>query len=45
MANRGRYSSELREREVRLVAEQAIEHASQWEAIVSVASEIGCAPG
>lgn len=39
-----RYSPELRERAVRMVFEHAGEHGSQWEAIVSVASKIGCSP-
>lgn len=42
MANRGRYSQELRERAVRLVAEQENQHGSQWETITSVAEKIGC---
>lgn len=37
-----RYSPEVRERAVRLVLEQQREHESQWAAIVSVASKIGC---
>jgi transposase-like protein len=36
------YSSEMRERAVRMVFEQAREHASQWAAIVSIAAKIGC---
>jgi transposase-like protein len=45
MANRGRYSQELRERAVRLVAEQENQHGSQWEPITSVAEKIGCSAG
>lgn len=37
-----RYSSEVHERAVRLVFEQQGEHASQWEAIGSIAGKIGC---
>ena len=36
------YSPEVRERAVRLVFEQQKEHESQWSAIKSIASKIGC---
>jgi transposase-like protein len=36
------YSRELRERAVRLVVEQAAAHESQWAAIRSVATKLGC---
>ena len=37
-----RYSPEVRERAVRLVMEQQGEHVSQWAAMGSIASKIGC---
>ena len=37
-----RYPAELRERAVRLVLEQQDQHPSQWAAICSVASKLGC---
>ena len=37
-----RYSPEVRERVVRLVLEYQGEHDSQWAAIGSIASKIGC---
>ena len=37
-----RYSPEVRERAVRLVLEHQGEHDSQWSAITSVASKLGC---
>ena len=36
------YPAELRERAVRMVREQAREHASEWAAMRSVASKVGC---
>ncbi len=42
MAGRhGQYSPELRERAVRLVAECRADHASEWEAMRSVAQKLG----
>ena len=37
-----RYLPEVRERAVRMVLEHAGDHASQWEAIGSIAPKIGC---
>jgi transposase len=36
------YPAELRERSVRMVREQAQEHASEWAAMRSVAAKVGC---
>jgi transposase len=38
------FSVEVRERAVRLVAEQQSAHESQWAAIRSIAEKIGCTP-
>jgi transposase len=37
-----KFSPEVRERAVRMVFEHGGEHASQWAAITSIASKIGC---
>lgn len=37
-----RYSAEVRERSVRLLREALKDHASEWAAIQSIASKIGC---
>ena len=42
MERRGRYPAELRERGVRLVFEQQAAHESQWAAITSIATKLGC---
>ena len=42
MARRSKYSPEVRERAVRMVREHGPEHTSQWAAITSIASKIGC---
>jgi transposase-like protein len=38
------FSSEVRERAVRMVSEHSGEHASAWAAMVSIAGKIGCSP-
>ena len=42
MKTQSRYSPEVRERAVRMVLEQQNEHTSQWAAIQSISSKIGC---
>jgi len=42
MARPSKYSPEVRERAVRMVREHGPEHTSQWAAITSIASKIGC---
>ena len=37
-----KFSTEVRERAVRMVIEHRGEHASQWAAIVSISAKIGC---
>lgn len=44
MKRSNRYSPEIKERAIRLVYEHRSEHSSQWSAIVSIASKIGCTP-
>src|SRR5689334_23087724 len=43
MARPSRYSKEVQERAVRMVREHGPEHPSQWAAIQSIASKLGCA--
>jgi len=42
MSRPSRYSPEVRERAVRLVFEHRDEYESEWAAITSIASKIGC---
>jgi transposase len=44
MGRQSKYSPEVKQRAVRLVAETTEEHGSEWAAICSVASKIGCGP-
>ena len=44
MKKQMRYSPEVRERAVRLLHEHQKDYESQWAAILSIASKIGCSP-
>ncbi len=44
MRNQKGYSREVKERSVRMVLEHEREYESQWSAIVSISSKIGCSP-
>ena len=44
MTRQTRYSPEVHERAVRMVFDHEREYASQWAAIVSIATKIGCTP-
>jgi len=42
MGRPSKFSTEVRERAVRMVLEHRDQHASQWETIRSIAAKIGC---
>jgi transposase len=44
MANRNKYSPEVKERAVRLVQDSLADYDSKWAAVRSIASKIGCSP-
>ena len=44
MGRPSRFSQELRERAIRMVLDSQNDRGSQWEAMRSVASKIGCTP-
>ena len=44
MGRKSKFAPEVRERAVRLVQEQEVNHESQWAAICSVAEKMGCTP-
>src|SRR5581483_460381 len=39
---RGRFSTEVRDRAIRLVQEQTPQYSSQWAAITAIAPKLGC---
>ncbi|MFC1881539.1 IS3 family transposase [Thermodesulfobacteriota bacterium] len=44
MSKSTRYSPEVHERAVRMVFDHQSEYSSQWQAVVSIATKIGCTP-
>lgn len=44
MKRKQRYSAEVKERAVRLVQDSLADHQSEWSAICSIATKVGCSP-
>ena len=44
MGRKSKFPPEVRDRAVRLVRDQRTDHDSEWSAITSIASKIGCTP-
>ena len=44
MEKRKKFPAEVRERAIRLVAESMKDHSSEWAAVKSIATKMGCTP-